>query len=186
MTAFRDLALSDCDGRATPLFCSGLSVASRFPFEEKEFNSYNWHGDAAKSWIDGEYLAKKVKWQIIERSLHIFLLCLRFSLQGVGRVRVRPMDNVTLDVFITHTAADPDPSHGYNNSYYRVRQVRELVDVYLNRSTADVMFLGGDFNAGPENKEGIRREKICGESLRVATRVYHTFLCVQSDYVINS
>ena len=29
MTGFRQLALSDCDGRATPLFCSGLAIVSR-------------------------------------------------------------------------------------------------------------------------------------------------------------
>ena len=29
MTGFRQLALADCDGRATPLLCSGLAIASR-------------------------------------------------------------------------------------------------------------------------------------------------------------
>jgi hypothetical protein len=124
--------LSDCEGSIGPLFCSGLSIASRFPFEEKEFNSYTYHGDPLKAAIDGEWLARK----------------------GVGRVRIRPQENVTVDVFITHTAADPDPSHNYTNEYYRVRQVDELMDKYVNKSTADVVLLGGDFNAGPHNKAG--------------------------------
>ena len=67
MTAFRDLALWDCDGRVAPTACSGLAIASRFPFEEKEFNSYTEHGSFANAAIDGEWLARK----------------------GVGRVRIR-------------------------------------------------------------------------------------------------
>ena len=58
----------------------------RYPLKEIEFNSYSWHGDIAKMWVDGEYLAKK----------------------GVGRVRVELENGVDVDVFITHTAADPD------------------------------------------------------------------------------
>jgi hypothetical protein len=30
---------------------------------------------------------------------------------------------VTMDVFVTHTAADPDPIHNYTNEYYRNAQV---------------------------------------------------------------
>ncbi len=132
MTAFRDLALSTCDGRVMPTACSGLAIASRFPFEEKEFNSYTYHGDPVKAAVDGEWLARK----------------------GVGRVRIRPMENVTLDVFVTHTAADPDPHvHNYTNEYYRVHQVRELMDTYISNATGDVVLLGGDFNAGPEGED---------------------------------
>lgn len=132
MTEFRDLSLADCDGRITPAFCSGLSVISRFPIKEKEFTSYTYHGDPLKATIDGEWLARK----------------------GIGRVRIEPLPNVTTDVFITHTAADPDPSHGYNNRYYRVRQVRELMNKFVSKAKADVVLLGGDFNAGPVNEKG--------------------------------
>lgn len=132
MTLFRQLGLSTCDGHAGPEFCSGLSVISRFPFEETEFNSYTYHGDPLKAWIDGEWLARK----------------------GVGRVRIQPIKGLTVDLFVTHTAADPDPSHGYDNSYYRVRQVRELVETYVKKATGDVIILGGDFNAGPNKTEG--------------------------------
>ena len=38
--------------------------------------------------------------------------------QGVGQVRVQPVPNVTVDIFVTHTAAS-----NYN-SYYREIQVR--------------------------------------------------------------
>ena len=75
--------------------------------------------------------------------------------KGVGRVRIEPSANLTIDIFVTHTAADPDPSHGYNNSYYRVRQVRELMDEYVTKSTADIVILGGDFNAEPLEEKGI-------------------------------
>lgn len=132
MTEFRELALSTCDGRVGPTACSGLAIVSKYEFKEVEFNSFTYHGDPLKAWVDGEWLARK----------------------GVGRVRIEPVHNVTIDIFVTHTAADPDPSHGYNNSYYRVRQVQELMDSYVNKSDADIVILGGDFNAEPEETEG--------------------------------
>jgi len=138
-TGFRQLALPTCDGRVAPTFCSGLAIASRYPIEEVEFNSYTWHGDAAKAFIDGEYLAKK----------------------GVGRVRIKLFDDVSVDVFVTHTAADPDQRyHDYNNSYYRDRQVKELMEKYVNKSRADVVLLGGDFNAGPDFDKGLPYKEI--------------------------
>lgn len=132
VTYFRQLALSTCDGRVGPEFCSGLTVISRFNFTETEFNSFTYHGDPLKATIDGEWLARK----------------------GVGRVRINPVQNINFDIFITHTAADPDPSHGYNNSYYRDRQVKEIVETYIRKSTADIVILGGDFNAEPETAPG--------------------------------
>ena len=48
MTEFRDLSLGDCDGVATPAFCSGLSIISKYPILDKEFTSYTWHGDPLK------------------------------------------------------------------------------------------------------------------------------------------
>jgi len=132
MTEFRGLALPTCDGRATPFACSGLSIISRFPLLEVEFNSYTEHGDWKKATIDGEWFARK----------------------GVGRVRIEPKEGVTMDVFVTHTAADPDPSHGYTNEYYRNAQVIELMESYVSKSDADLVLLGGDFNAGPETVPG--------------------------------
>jgi endonuclease/exonuclease/phosphatase family metal-dependent hydrolase len=132
MTEFRDLALSTCDGRATPAFCSGLAVISKFPFNETEFDSYTYHGNALNSAKDGEWLARK----------------------GVGRVRVYPTSDVSVDVFVTHTAADPDARYNYTNEWYRKKQVEELVGTFINRSTADIVLLGGDFNAGPDMSEG--------------------------------
>ena len=132
MTGFRQLSLPTCDGRVGPDFCSGLAVVSKYPIKEVEFNSYTWHGDPLKALIDGEWLARK----------------------GVGRVRIEPSPGLKVDVFVTHTAADPDSSHGYNNSYYRVKQVRELMDSYVTKSQADIVLLGGDFNAEPETEVG--------------------------------
>jgi len=131
MTGFRELSLSTCDGRVSPWGCSGLAVISRYNFTEVEFNTFTDHGDGAKAFVDGEVLAKK----------------------GVGRVRINPVTNLSIDIFVTHTAADPDPSHGYNNSYYRVRQVKELMETYVSQSDADIVILGGDFNAEPEEHE---------------------------------
>ena len=77
--------------------------------------------------------------------------------KGVGRIRLANMENltdVTLDVYITHTVAAPPDGHGYDNKYYRVKQVHQLVDEILKESTADAIILGGDFNAGPEFEEG--------------------------------
>ena len=38
-------------------------------------------------------------------------------LKGIGRVRIEPVEGLTVDVYVTHTCAG-----GYN-SYYRQRQV---------------------------------------------------------------
>lgn len=132
MTEFRDLALSTCDGRVAPSFCSGLSIISKYPFNETEFNSYTYHGNAMNVLSDGEWWARK----------------------GVGRVRIYPAKDVSLDVFVTHTAADPDASYNYTNEWYRKKQVEELVESYINKSNADIVLLGGDFNAGPDLTEG--------------------------------
>ena len=40
----------------------------------------------------------------------------------------------------------------YDNKKYRVKQTTQLVEEILKESTADVIFLGGDFNAGPHSK----------------------------------
>ena len=81
---------------------------------------------------DGEWLARK----------------------GVGRIRIFPANDISIDVFVTHTAADPDKKYNYTNEWYRVKQVEELVESYIKKSDADIVLLGGDFNAGPEMKEG--------------------------------
>ena len=75
MSEVGDFALSTCDGRALPSFCSGLAIVSRFPFIEvrlmltmelqlsfslfqKEFLEYSYHGSIWNP--DGEYWARKV------------------------------------------------------------------------------------------------------------------------------
>ncbi|XP_023348868.1 uncharacterized protein LOC111717601 isoform X2 [Eurytemora carolleeae] len=111
-----------CEGRWTPLGCSGLAIVSKYPFIETEFNVFSVHGDGKK--IDGEFEARK----------------------GVGRVRIEPIPNITLDLFVTHTAASND------NSYYREIQAREIVN-HVKNSTADFAILGGDFNIDPRMNE---------------------------------
>ena len=121
MTGFRQLSLNSCDGIFSPWSCSGLAVVSLHNFTEVEFNSYGYHGYASKALIDGEILASK----------------------GVGRVRIMPAaSNTTVDVFVTHTVADPDPAHGYDNFEYRVLQIDELLKSYISKSNADLVILG--------------------------------------------
>jgi hypothetical protein len=133
MTGFRQFSshldgYSKCDGVLGPEGCSGLAIVSRYPFKEVEFNGFSDHGDGAKIFIDGEVLARK----------------------GAGRVRIEPIPNTSIDVFTTHTIADPDACHGYNNSFYRKKQIHQLMDVWLPKSNADLVVLGGDFKATPE------------------------------------
>ena len=58
----------------------------RYPLKEVEFHKYNLEGDKYHVYPDGEWLANK----------------------GVGRVRVELENGADVDVFVTHTAADPD------------------------------------------------------------------------------
>jgi len=110
-----------------------LAVVSKHDFMEIDFNSFTIHGAASKIFVDGEILAKK----------------------GVGRVRIVPAGtNQMLDVFITHTVADPDPAHGYDNSEYRKSQIEDLLEKYILKSEADIVILGGDFNAVPSMEKG--------------------------------
>jgi len=125
MSAYGDYALATCDGRALPSFCSGLAIVSKFPFIEKQFHEYNFHGDILKP--DGEYWARK----------------------GAGRARVEPYPGTIVDFFVTHTCA---VGPNYSNAYYRTRQVKELVG-WVNNSNADFVVLGGDFNTSPTDDE---------------------------------
>ena len=133
MTEYAALTHGKCDGDVAPDGCSGLAIVSKFPIDETSFHMYADCGNPLKIFVDGECLASK----------------------GVGRIRIRPANlTLSLDVFVTHTVADPDPSHGYNNSYYRVKQVHQLVEQFLKSSDADALLLGGDFNAAPDFDAG--------------------------------
>jgi len=72
-------------------------------------------------WGDGEYLARK----------------------GVGRARIEPSNGTIVDLYVTHTCASD------YNYWYRQRQVKELVK-FVNKSDADFVVLGGDFNVDPK------------------------------------
>jgi len=135
ITEYWKLTHGKCDGRIAPDGCSGLTVVSKYPIRETEFFLYNVCGNPSKIFIDGECLASK----------------------GVGRIRLGEIGNMTgvsVDVYVTHTVAQPPAGHGYNNVYYRVQQVKQLVDDILKKSTADALILGGDFNTGPEFDQG--------------------------------
>jgi len=135
ITEYWQLTHGKCDGRIAPDGCSGLTVVSKYPIKEVEFFLYNVCGNPSKVFIDGECLASK----------------------GVGRVRLEEIGNLTdvkVDVYVTHTVAQPPEGHGYNNVYYRIKQVEQLVDDILKKSTADAIILGGDFNTGPDLKSG--------------------------------
>ena len=77
-----------------------------------------------------------------------------FSGKGIGRVRIEPKPNTTVDVFVTHTIADGTKMA--NETWYRIKQAEELVDSYLKKSTADAIILGGDFNAPPILNPGMK------------------------------
>ena len=127
ITGYRELASAWCDGNVLITTCSGLAIISRYPFKEIEFNMYTYRGSI---W-DGEGLAGK----------------------GVGRVRIEPIPNLIVDVFVTHTIADSGTTM-YNNTWVRINQVEELMNTYIDKSDADVVILGGDFNSPPTDNPG--------------------------------
>eukprot|EP00092_Neocalanus_flemingeri_P007595 GFUD01008197.1.p1 GENE.GFUD01008197.1~~GFUD01008197.1.p1 ORF type:complete len:372 (+),score=74.51 GFUD01008197.1:85-1200(+) len=122
MTQVGDLAPALCDGRVAPTFCSGLAVVSRFPIKEITFTEYSVHGYIF--YKDGEYWARK----------------------GVGRVRIEPAKNYTVDVFLTSTCA-----FDYN-TYYRQIQASEFANT-VSQSTANFVIGAGDFNIDPRTSE---------------------------------
>lgn len=121
MTSVDDLSLSSCDGSIAPEFCSGLAVVSKYPFQEVEFTSFDVSGDLL--W-DYEYFLRR----------------------GVGRVRIEPQPDVTVDVFVTSLA-----SNDYNY-WYRERQAKQLIEL-VSQSTAQYVIVGGDFNVDPRDGE---------------------------------
>ena len=63
----------------------------------------------------------------------------------MGRVRIEPMANTTIDIFVTHTIADSGTKMA-NNTWYRVKQVEELMEKHVKMSTADAVILGKTVN----------------------------------------
>jgi hypothetical protein len=61
-------------------------------------------------------------------------------------VRIEPQENLTVDVFLTHTCANDE------NSWCRDAQIRQLVTA-VGKSAADFVILGGDFNLDPRANE---------------------------------
>jgi len=126
MTRVGDLAPALCDGRILPTSCSGLAIISRFPILETEFKVFSVHGDFF--WFDGEYEARK----------------------GIGRVRIQPARNATVDIFVTAMAASE------YNFYYRQIQAKEFAKE-AKSSDADYILAGSSLNSDPRNSESSYR-----------------------------
>ena len=131
MTGFYQLAHHKCHYALVIEDCSGLAIISRFPFLSIEFNGYHCRGGV----LDGEGFVRK----------------------GVGRVRLNPIGNISVDVFVTHTIAEQAswvPKLVYDNDECRVDQVTQLMNFYVTKSDADVIILGGDLNNPPATNPG--------------------------------
>ena len=84
--------------------------------------------------------------------------------KGVGMVRIRPDDETNIDVFVTHTAADQECNlitciwyaqcPDYDNSYYRKRQVKQMMNL-VTKSNADIKIVAGDLNTRPKGMKQI-------------------------------
>ena len=137
ITGFRQLSASKsesesyCDGSYSPKGCSGLTIMSKYPFKEVQFDVFSERGNRTKIFIDGEVIVRK----------------------GVGRVKIEPFPNLIVDLFTTHLAADPNARFGYNNSYYREKQVNQLLEKEVFLSSSDLVVVGGDFNLFPMKNE---------------------------------
>merc|ERR1719402_1854994 len=103
MSSVEDLSVSTCDGNIAPEFCSGLAVVTKFPVMDIEFTAFEVSGDLL--W-DYEYFLRR----------------------GVGRVRIEPEPDVTVDVFVTSLA-----SNDYNY-WYGERQAKQLMEL-VSQST---------------------------------------------------
>ena len=85
--------------------------------------------------------------------------------KGVGMVRISPDDETNIDVFVTHTAADQECNlitciwyaqcPDYDNSYYRKRQVKQMMNL-VTKSNADIKIIAGDLNTRPKGRKQIR------------------------------
>ena len=141
ITGFRDFSHFKCDGIFTPIGCSGLAIISKYEMIEVEFKRFSYLGHITKLFIDGEVAVKK----------------------GIGRIRIEPIKDFIVDVFVTHMISDPNISiYGYNNSLVREKQVEELLISHVDKSNADLIIVGGDFNFEPEESKGTkyrRRQK---------------------------
>ncbi len=99
--------------------------------DEVSFSPFSDLGDMSEALVDGEVLARK----------------------GVGRVRVSLLNGgITVDLLVTHTAADPSGQRGYDNSLHRKHQAREILKKHVGKSDADVVVLAGDLNSPPNGK----------------------------------
>ena len=62
------------------------------------------------------------------RAVHPLQTVKALMAEGAGRVRLEPILNLTVDIFRTHLAADPDRFYGYNNGAFREKQIHQLLN----------------------------------------------------------
>ena len=146
ITGFRQLSSELCDGRVLITDCSGLTIISRYEFKEVEFHMYRYRGTI---W-DFEAFAGK----------------------GVGRVRIAPRVDLEIDMFTTHTIADSGTTMA-NDTWYRVKQVEELMDKYISASKAEGVILAGDFNTPPVQKPGEPYQIIRDKMINCVEEIYY-------------
>ena len=133
MTPYSALAADKCGGKYTPSGCSGLAIVSKFPIERTMFQKYEVCGNKAFRFLDGECISTK----------------------GYGRIRIRPANlSLAIDVVVTHTIAEPPKKSSHGNTHYRIKQVNQLLEQVLKKSDADVLLLGADLNAAPDDAQG--------------------------------
>ena len=150
ITKFKELAAKGCQAGMDPnedrdLYrmegCSGLLIISRYPIEEApgvngKFVEYLVHGEDPHEIPGGGYEMTGEK----------------HATKGWGVIRIKPKikyGDVTIDVFVTHTCADPgvgDPTNAYYQITRREKQIEQLISEGVLKSTADIIILGGDLN----------------------------------------
>ena len=108
--------LGHCDGIFTPVECSGLAIISKYPFKDVQLKAFNDRGDDAKILVNGAVLVAK----------------------GAGRVKIEIIPNLTMDMFTTHIVSDPEIHLGYDNKIFREKQIRQLLNKWVLRSSASL------------------------------------------------
>jgi hypothetical protein len=95
-----------------------------------------------------------------------------FAGKGVGRVRIEPRTDLTVDIFTTHTIADSGTTMA-NNTWYRVKQVEELMGTYVAKSNATAIILAGDFNTSPVERAGEQYQIVKEHMVNCLEELFH-------------
>ena len=126
MTGFHELNRWRCIGSSAPVACSGLAIVSAYPFKQSYFTEFR-----DKGTFFGMFSGD---WEL-------------YWAKGIGRVRIEPVANLTIDIFTTHTR----DNYWSSGNAIRSNQIEQLNEE-ISTSTADVVILGGDLNTEPNTK----------------------------------